>query len=177
MWEKIKKNKLWRVPFVSIAIGIIETVLSAVFTFVLVKVTTAAGSHEWTEGMTIINLGFSTVISLVLFIAAGLLCFKDMNVKDIIKSGTIVFGYAVVLLIIEQLIKTNGVVYFYFALLFSPINAYTGIFSLSLLINQANISTIILIASSLLMPFAFILFKIIPNHKNGKQTVVNKESN
>jgi len=145
------KNKLLRVPLVSLVTGLI---LSAIEHNVVLRM--VKDSTEWTLKMGDTVYYFSLVLCVVLFIAAGLFCFKDMTKKEIAKSASLVVLYQIIVLVAEQLFQMFASYSITFMYLFVPVSLYTTLYQM--LLKNLPLSSFILIIPSMFTPYLFILF-------------------
>lgn len=148
------KEKLWRVPVVSIITGVIIAIITYVSTFFIVK-----GTSEFTIEMGNTIMTIRIVLSLVLFLGAGILCFKDMNKKEIAKSAVIVSVYYVIVVILEQVFQEVGLFSLMMIVelvLFLPLEIYSGV--LSVLMKGTNINVYLLMIPVFFLPFLYVLF-------------------
>ncbi|GAA0178955.1 hypothetical protein SH2C18_19180 [Clostridium sediminicola] len=150
----IMKEKLWRVPVVSVITGVTIAIITHVSTFFIVK-----GTSEFTIEMGNTIMTVRLILSLVLFLGTGVMCFKDMNKKEIAKSAAIVSIYYVVVFALEQVFQAVGLYSLMMIVelgLFVPLEIYSGV--LSVLMKATNINVYLLMVPMFFLPFLYVLF-------------------
>lgn len=145
------KNKIWRIPVISVFTGIITTIVGLLITYFLAK-----GTSEWTLAMSNKTQWIDIVVSLVLFIITGLVYLKNMNRIDIIKSATIVTIYYIVIIGLEQLLINNGFYPPILFFLFCPVRIYSGL--VGILEKFVDISIWTSVVFSIFCPYLYIVF-------------------
>lgn len=145
------KGNIWGVFLVSIMTGIIITIVEVASVFFIVR-----GTNEWTP--TIDNIVFwnSIILAVILFLFTGLFFFRDIENMQIIKSASIVVGYYIIVVGLEQLLFSLGQYPLFLTLFFIPVRQYSVIFQVFLKFTELPIWLgLISVAMS---PYLYVVF-------------------
>ncbi|PKM49694.1 MAG: hypothetical protein CVV02_14560 [Firmicutes bacterium HGW-Firmicutes-7] len=147
----MSKNKVLRIPIISVVTGIIISIISTSSVFII-----ARGTNEWTIMMGDIILYVEVALSVVLFITTGLLYLKDMSKKDILRSSLIVVIYYVLLVGLEQLLIMLGKYPIAIIWLFTPLRLYGVIHQVLLRLDIMSVWSGLIL--SIVAPFLYVIF-------------------
>lgn len=145
------RNKLWRVPLISLATGIASTLISKISIFII-----SAGTSEFTDGTANLLFGIEVAVALLLFIIAGIFCFKDMTKKETLKSSILICVYYAAALLLEQQFLADGSFPTISAILFLPVDVYNTLWTVLLRITASN--SLFLVIPCILVPLLYIVF-------------------
>lgn len=148
------KNKLLRVPIISIVCGIILNIISQAIIFIMVK-----GTNAFTEHMSTTHTFITGTLAIIFIVFTGLFFLRDMNKKEVIHSAAIVSIYSIILLALEQIFQALGLfslMMFVDTVLYIPLHMYSALFSLLFKLTHWNFYFGIFL--SLLSPFLYVLF-------------------
>ncbi|WP_069999941.1 hypothetical protein [Cellulosilyticum sp. I15G10I2] len=148
------QKKLWRIMIISIVTGIILSIISYIYIFSTVKVTS-----EFTFEMETMITTLEAISSLILFVITGIFCFKDMTRKETAKSAAVVSIYYITVFALEQLFQTMGLnplMMFVDLVLFVPLKIYSSAFGV--LIQLSDLNAYLCIIPTFFLPFLYVLF-------------------
>lgn len=149
--KSLIKNKVWRVPLVSILTGIIISIITSAYIYFIVK-----GTNVWTLEMGNTILWMNIIVEVVLFLITGIFCFRDMDKTDIAKSAIIVALYYIVIVAFEQLLVSMGQYPSILLWLFIPVRLYSVIHQV--FVRFTEISVWIGLLPSIIAPFLYVIF-------------------
>nr|WP_122013040.1 hypothetical protein [Maliibacterium massiliense] len=138
------KNKLLRVPLVSLGTGILLTVIETVAAYTLGR----------QGGSTTPLIWVMLLCSAALYVLCGILFFRDMTWGDTAKSAGLVVAYAVAMVLVEQLFLAGGSYPAVLLWMFIPLRMYLSVHQALLFLTWTP--SIWYVALSCLAPLLFV---------------------
>ena len=145
------KGSIWGVFLVSILTGIIITIVEVGSTFFI-----ARAVKEWTQTTGNIVFWQGIILAVILFLFTGLFYFRDTGKIQIAKSASIVVGYYIIVLGIEQLFWSTGHYPVFLLLIFAPARQYSVIHQVLLRFTELPIW--INLTLTALAPYLYVVF-------------------
>lgn len=150
------KGSVWGVFLVSILTGIIITIVEIGSTFFIGTFFIDRAAKEWTQTTGNIVFWQGIILAVILFLFAVLFYFRDTGKIHIAKSASIVVGYYIIVLGIEQLFWSTGHYPVFLVLLFTPVRQYSVIFQVLLRFTELPIW--ISLTLTALAPYLYVVF-------------------
>lgn len=151
--EAPMNKKLLKLPLLTLIAGIILRIVNYITAFILFK-----GTSEWTLEMGTTVFYIDLVISIILFVAIGVILRRAFDRKTFIKSATLLVIYSIIIFALEQITQYFGKYSIIIYWTYIPAEIFTTITSLLARVSTAESINWLYAIPSLFAPYLFVLF-------------------
>lgn len=146
-------KKLLKLPVLTLIGGIILRIVDYITVFIFFK-----GTSEWTFEMGTTAFYIRLVISIILFVAIGIIVRRIYDRKTLVKSATLLVIYSIVIFALEQITQYCHTYSMAIYWMYLPVEIFTTISSVLAKFSTAESISLTYAIPTLFAPYLFVLF-------------------